>query len=197
MINDVAGLKQKLQEFVKSGTLPWLERLDLVTAKAKMAPELAYKEDQHRKEREKATAKDKTSLANDPVHNDFQREMIFYRQAQAATMEGIARLKAMGLPTKRPEDYFAQMAKSDEHMQKIRKKLVSKQATEERMEKIKKLRELRKFGKKVQVEVQQKRHKEKREMLEQVKKFRKGQTDSLDFLDEKGPQKRRQKPGQG
>ena len=50
----------------------------------------------------------------------------------------------------------------------IRAKLVSKQATEERLEKVRKLRELKKFGKKVQQEVNIKRAKEKREMLDQV-----------------------------
>ena len=51
----------------------------------------------------------------------------------------------------------------------IRAKLVSKQATEERLEKVRKLRELKKFGKKVQQEVNIKRAKEKREMLDQVR----------------------------
>merc|ERR1712203_944353 len=83
---------------------------------------------------------------------------------------------------KRPDDYFAQMAKTDTHMNKIREKLVSKQATEDRLEKVRKLRELKKFGKKVQQEVTIKRAKEKREMLDQVKKFRKGQGGNLDFL---------------
>merc|ERR1711994_906813 len=73
-------------------------------------------------------------------------------------------------------------AKTDDHMNKIRAKLVSKQATEERLEKVRKLRELKKFGKKVQQEVNVKRAKEKREMLDQVKKFRKGQGGNLDFL---------------
>merc|ERR1712226_22019 len=72
------------------------------------------------------------------------------------------------------------------HMNKIRAKLVSKQATEERLEKVRKLRELKKFGKKVQQEVTIKRAKEKREMLDQVKKFRKGQGGNLDFLNKDG-----------
>lgn len=59
------------------------------------------------------------TLSQDPVHNDFLREMGFYRQAQSAVLEAIPRLKAMNIKTKRPEDYFAQMAKSDQHMQKV------------------------------------------------------------------------------
>ena len=146
----------------------------------------AYQEDQHAKRREKLlkNTKHSVALADDPVHNDYKREMLFYRQAQATVIESLARLKNMGLPTKRPDDYFAQMMKSDDHMQKIRTKLAQKQEEEERVQKVRKLRELKKFGKQVQVEVQQKRHKEKREMMEQVKQFRKGKSDKIDFLDE-------------
>ena len=79
---------------------------------------------------------------------------------------------------------FAQMAKSDQHMNKIKAKLLSKAQEQERPE-IKKLREFKKYGKKVQVEVQQKRQKKKKEMLEEVTKMRKGQGGNLDFLDNK------------
>ncbi len=44
-VNDVQGLEQKLGEFRQK--LPWIERLDLVCKPAPLAPELAYKEDQH------------------------------------------------------------------------------------------------------------------------------------------------------
>jgi len=42
-----------------------------------------------------------------------------HRQAQAAVLEGIPRLHKLHIPTKRPEDYFAEMVKSDEHMKKV------------------------------------------------------------------------------
>ena len=146
----------------------------------------AYQEEQHAKRREKLLKGNKNTavLADDPVHNDFKREMLFYRQAQATVLASLETFRAKKIPTKRPEDYFAQMFKSDEHMQKIRTKLAQKQEEEERVVKIRKLRELKKFGKKVQIEVQQKRQKEKKDMLDQVKKFRKGKTDKIDFLDD-------------
>jgi len=182
--NNIEGLRQKLAELRQDQ--PWIERLDMGNKPAPLAPELAYQEDQHAKRREKLlkNTKHSVALADDPVHNDYKREMLFYRQAQATVIESLARLKNMGLPTKRPDDYFAQMMKSDDHMQKIRTKLAQKQEEEERVQKVRKLRELKKFGKQVQVEVQQKRHKEKREMMEQVKQFRKGKSDKIDFLDE-------------
>ena len=64
---------------------------------APLAPELAYKEDLHGKERtsQLKQAKEKVALEQDVVHNDFKREMLFYRQAQAAVLEGLPRLQSM------------------------------------------------------------------------------------------------------
>jgi len=182
--NNIDGLKQKLAELRQDQ--PWIERLDLANKPAPLAPELAYQEDQHAKRREKLLKNNKNtvSLADDPVHNDYKREMLFYRQAQATVIESLARLKNMGVPSKRPDDYFAQMMKSDDHMQKIRTKLAQKQDEEDRIGKIRKLRELKKFGKQVQQKRQIEKDKEKRDMLEQVKQFRKGKIDKIDFLDE-------------
>ena len=92
----------------------------------------------------------------------------------------------MNIRTKRPDDYFAQMAKTDEHMNKIRAKLLSKEQGQERAEKVSKLRELKKYGKKVQIEVQQKRLKEKKDMMDEMKKIRKGQGGNMDFLEGSG-----------
>jgi len=184
VINNAAGLKQKLNEFQQS--LDWIERLD-ETSQPAPAPAGAEEE----------TEAEEDNLAN----NDFKRELKLYRQAQAAVLIGIPRLHKLGIKTKRPDDYFAEMAKSDDHMKKVREKLLQKKTTMEHREKAKKLRDLRKYGKKVQIEVLQKRQKEKREMLEAVKKYRKGQKDKLDFLDDKeqmkaGPGKAKgNKPG--
>ena len=42
-----------------------------------------------------------------------------YRMAESAVKQAIPKLHALGVPTKRPEDYFAQMIKSDDHMRKV------------------------------------------------------------------------------
>ncbi|KAM7409776.1 hypothetical protein PAMA_001324 [Pampus argenteus] len=180
-VNNAEGLKQCLADFRKD--LPWVERLDLTNLPAEDI--LA-----------KAEGKE-PSAANGEVNadDDFQREMFFYRQGQATVLEALPLLQKHGIATKRPEDYFAEMAKSDQHMQKIRKKLISKQAILEKSEKAKKLREQRKFGKKVQIEVIQKRQKEKKAMMSAVKKYQKGMTDKLDFLD--GDQKTSKDSSQG
>ncbi|XP_006804068.1 probable rRNA-processing protein EBP2 [Neolamprologus brichardi] len=180
-VNNVEGLKQCLADFRKD--LPWVERLDLTNLPA--ANIISQAE-------EKASAPAAGELDAD---DDFQREMFFYRQAQATVLEALPLLNRHSIATKRPEDYFAEMAKSDQHMQKIRKKLISKQMIMERSEKAKKLREQRKFGKKVQIEVIQKRQQEKKAMMSAVKKYQKGMTDKLEFLE--GDQKMNKESSQG
>ncbi|XP_029988061.1 putative rRNA-processing protein EBP2 [Sphaeramia orbicularis] len=165
-VNNVEGLKQCLADFRKD--LPWVERLDLTNLPT-----------------EDVLSNVEAKPTNGEVNadDDFQREMYFYRQAQATVLEALPLLHKNDIATKRPDDYFAEMAKSDQHMQKIRKKLMAKQAILERSEKAKKLREQRKFGKKVQIEVIQKRQKEKKNMMSAVKKYQKGMTDKLEFLE--------------
>ncbi|PVD23550.1 hypothetical protein C0Q70_16822 [Pomacea canaliculata] len=159
-INNVAGMKQKLEEFQRTD-LSWFERLDVTAAPISSASEEVV-----------------------DVEDEFKRELLFYRQAQAAVLIALPKLSQLGLSTKRPEDYFAEMAKSDSHMVKVRAKLQERQQALERSLKAKKLRELKKYGKKVQQEVLQKRQKEKREMLDAVKKYRKGKIEKLDFLND-------------
>lgn len=166
-----------------------MEQLDCVSKQAPLAPELAAQlltQEQKRENELKNNKKLKQYQPNeDPVLNDFKREMIFLRQAQATVMEAIPKLHALGLPTKRPDDYFAEMAKTDEHMQKIRENLMRKQAQQQQSERVKQLRQQRKEGKALQIQMKLQRQQEKKETLDQVKKFRKGVTKNMDFLDKK------------
>ncbi|EHB01389.1 Putative rRNA-processing protein EBP2 [Heterocephalus glaber] len=120
------------------------------------------------------TPQNKDPKAVKPEDN-FQWEMSSYRQAQAAVLAVLPRLHQLKVPTKRPTDYFAEMAKSDQ--QKIRQKLQTKQAAMEKSEKAKK------YGQKVQTEVLQKRQQDKSHMMTAIKKYQKGFSDKLDFLE--------------
>lgn len=83
--------------------------------------------------------------------------------------------KDANLPFTRPNDYYAEMIKSDEHMEKIRQKLLDDSANIKASEQAKKQRHLKKFGKQVQVEKQKERERSKREMNDKVKSFRKSE----------------------
>ncbi|KAG8225304.1 hypothetical protein J437_LFUL001918 [Ladona fulva] len=201
--NDVPGMKRKLEEFRQN--LNWIERLDLENKPAPLAPELAVQIEEQKRKRESLIKKDKKSIdvEDDKALNDFRRETGFYRQAQSAVLNGIPMLHKLGVTTKRPDDYFAQMAKSDDHMQKskpgtelflqginlfeVREVLNKKKAEAERYEKIRQLRQQKAFGKKTQVENKLQKQKNKRELMEEVKKYRKGLRTDLDFLDDKRP----------
>ncbi|XP_076300684.1 putative rRNA-processing protein EBP2 homolog [Lasioglossum baleicum] len=185
--NSVNLMKQKLD--VLKCTLPWLERLDMINRLAPLAPELAMEMQQQELRRSNELKGNKKlpqyDPGDDPVLNDFRRETMFHRQAQDAVLDGIQRLKNLGVPTTRPDDYFAEMAKSDTHMQKVREDLTRKQTIAQRSEKVRQMRQQRKVAKQMQVEATLKKHAEKRKMLEEVKKYRKGVRQDLDFLDDK------------
>lgn len=169
--------------------LPWLELLDCISKQAPLAPELAAQIQEQEDRRQKQLKNNKklpqVAPSEDPVLNDFKREMSFHRQAQTAVLEVIPKLKSLGIKTKRPEDYFAEMAKSDSHMQKIRENLMKKQMQQQRSERVKQIRAQRKEGKAMQVQAKLKRQEEKKQMLDQVKKVRKGLSSDLRFLDDK------------
>ncbi|KAM4872716.1 putative rRNA-processing protein EBP2 [Thomomys bottae] len=169
-VNNVNGLKQCLDEFKRD--LDWVERLDVTLGPV---PEISEPQPTSQEN------KDQKKTVN--PEDDFKREMSFYRQAQAAVLAVLPRLHQLQIPTKRPNDYFAEMAKTDQQMQKIRQKLQAKQAAMERSEKAKQLRALRKYGKKVQTQVLQKRQQEKSHMMNAIKKYQKGFSDKLDFLE--------------
>jgi len=54
------------------------------------------------------------------INDDLSRELAFYKQALEAVQEARTRLLAEGIPFSRPSDYFAEMIKDDEHMDKAR-----------------------------------------------------------------------------
>lgn len=169
--------------------LPWIETLDSINKEAPLAPELAAQMLAHEEKRTNQLKNNKKlpqiPSIEDPVINDFKREILFHRQAQATVLEAIAKLKEMGIPTKRPDDYFAEMAKTDQHMQKIRENLMKQQASQQQIERVKQLRTQRKEGKAIQIQAKLQKQQEKKEMLDQVKKVRKGINKDLSFLDGK------------
>merc|ERR1712147_52283 len=159
-INNKEGMESKLKDM--TGETDWLERFDVVTDLSDV--KIPGKEN---KEEQKV-------ITPGSIQDDFKREMMFYCQAQIAAKEALSKLRNLGVPTERPEDYFAEMLKTDAHMQKVRSKLLERKQGMEKSEKAKKQRQLKKIGKKVQQEVLQKRQAEKRKMLETVDRIKKG-----------------------
>ncbi|KAF1922839.1 Ebp2-domain-containing protein [Didymella exigua CBS 183.55] len=102
------------------------------------------------------------------VEDDLNRELAFYKQCLSSVKDARGRLKKEGVSFSRPADYFAEMVKSDEHMGKIKQKLIDEAAGKKASAEARKQRDLKKFGKQVQVAKMQERAKEKRDTMEQI-----------------------------
>ncbi|XP_015909727.1 probable rRNA-processing protein EBP2 isoform X2 [Parasteatoda tepidariorum] len=163
-VNNVKGLKQKLVDIQLN--FDWSEKLDI------SINNVSNDEDKSKE------------TSGSSADDDFQREMSFYNQALAAVSKAFKRLKKLGVPTKRPDDYFAEMAKSDAHMLKVREKLLSKKTAVERTEKVRAMREQKKLGKKMQTEIVQQRKQEKKKMISALKKTKKGKMSADNLLNE-------------
>ncbi|KAG0367923.1 eukaryotic rRNA processing [Gamsiella multidivaricata] len=119
--------------------------------------------------------------------DDLNREVAFYNQALEAAVLGRERIRKEGGVFERPGDYFAEMIKSDEHMAKIRQRLLDENASIQASERAKAQRELKKFGKKVQTEKRLEREKSKADALDKIsalKKKRQGNDNSTNADDD-------------
>lgn len=102
------------------------------------------------------------------VNDDLTRELAFYKQCLDSSNEARTLLKKEGIPFSRPNDYFAEMVKSDEHMGKIKQKMTDEAANKKAAAEARKQRDLKKFGKQVQVAKLQERDRQKRDMLGKI-----------------------------
>lgn len=106
------------------------------------------------------------------VDDDLNRELAFYKQSLSAVKDARGLLKKEGAPFSRPADYFAEMVKDDEHMGKIKQKLIDEAAGKKAAAEARKQRDLKKFGKQVQVAKLQERAKEKRDTMDKISQLK-------------------------
>lgn len=106
------------------------------------------------------------------IYDDPERELSFYKQSLDAVRRARNILVNSGIPFTRPDDYFAEMVKSDEHMEKLRQKIIKEAAAEKAKEDSRKQRELKKYGKLLQHAKLQERQKEKSSSLNKIKSLK-------------------------
>lgn len=170
-INNKDALQRIQQEITLGGNsvkraLPWIETL-VVSYNKSIEEELGGQE-------------------NNATDDDLKRELEFYKQALYTAVQGRQLAKQANLAFTRPSDYFAEMVKSDEHMERVRQKLLDERAGLKASEEAKRQRELKKFGKKVQVEKQLERTKSRKELEEKVKGLKRKRKGGLDGDDDGG-----------
>lgn len=109
-----------------------------------------------------------------PNHDDdLTREKAFYTQAQAAVAIARQKLEAMKVPYLRPDDYYAEMLKSDGHMQRIRDTLLFEERKMAAFQRRKKAQEHKKFGKQLNAEKIKNKAAEKRMAIDAISQIRK------------------------
>ncbi|KAF9527502.1 eukaryotic rRNA processing protein EBP2-domain-containing protein [Crepidotus variabilis] len=114
------------------------------------------------------------------VDDDLNRELAFYKQALHGANAARALAAKHNFPFTRPADYFAEMVKSDAHMERIRIRLLNESSGIKKSEDKRKEREGKKFGKQVQIEKLKEREKSKKEMEERLKALKRKRKDVLD-----------------
>ncbi|KAF9869461.1 rRNA processing protein [Colletotrichum karsti] len=117
------------------------------------------------------------------VQDDLQRELAILSQALEGARKGRTLLLKEGVPFSRPSDYFAEMAKDDGQMQKIKDKLIEEASNKKAAAEARKLRDLKKFGKQVQVAKLQERQKAKKDTLEKIKTLKRKRQEGSGNLD--------------
>ncbi|KAI8978710.1 eukaryotic rRNA processing protein EBP2-domain-containing protein, partial [Trametes punicea] len=117
---------------------------------------------------------------NVDVEDDLNRELAFYKQALHGAQTARSLAQKHNFPFTRPADYFAEMVKSDAHMERIRQRLLDESAGLKRAEEKRKEREGKKFGKQVQLEKIKERQQSKKEIEERLKGLKRKRKGALD-----------------
>ena len=104
-----------------------------------------------------------------------------YKQALHGANAARALAHKHSLPFTRPSDYFAEMVKSDVHMQRIRQRLLDEQTSIKKSEDKRREREGKKFGKQIQLEKVKERERAKKDMEDRVKSLKRSTYTSLSF----------------
>ena len=87
----------------QKNSLAWIETLDVVTSEA---------------------LQDRLLPTTADVHDDLKREVAFYDLALVAANLARNRSKEEKVPFSRPDDFYAEMVKTDEHMAKVKDRLI-------------------------------------------------------------------------
>ncbi|KAF7422458.1 rRNA-processing protein and EBNA1-binding protein ebp2 [Pleurotus ostreatus] len=114
------------------------------------------------------------------VSDDLNRELAFYKQALHGANTARSLAAKHNLPFTRPSDYFAEMVKSDSHMERIRQHMLDEGAGIKKSEEKRREREGKKFGKQVQIEKLKERERGRKEMDERLKGLKRKRGDMLD-----------------
>eukprot|EP01064_Diplonema_japonicum_P032258 TRINITY_DN6009_c3_g1_i1.p1 TRINITY_DN6009_c3_g1~~TRINITY_DN6009_c3_g1_i1.p1 ORF type:complete len:253 (+),score=83.97 TRINITY_DN6009_c3_g1_i1:44-760(+) len=107
------------------------------------------------------------------IDDDALREELFEKQALSNVEQAMHLLKSHGIPNKRPTDFYAEMVKSDVHMNKIRENMEFQRSKIKNQQVRRQQKHAAKFGKQVQTQVLQEREQQKADALAKIEHLKK------------------------
>lgn len=137
------GLLDKLREISWPDNLDWIHKLDV-----------------NREEQEDVD-----------VSDDLARDISFYMQGLECVRQAYLMFHSMGHPFLRPSDYFADMVKSDAHMEKIKGVVLKEMKKIEDVEEKRKARENKKLAKEVKAQKMKEKAKQKKDVAKAAERI--------------------------
>ncbi|CAD6567518.1 MAG: rRNA-processing protein and EBNA1-binding protein ebp2 [Tremellales sp. Tagirdzhanova-0007] len=122
----------------------------------------------------------KETVDVDP-QDDLKRETAFYKLALDQIPHARRLAAKHDIPFTRPSDYYAEMVKSDEHMERVRTKLVEEAQGIKKSDAARKQRDLKKFGKQIQVEKLKQREMDKKSFAERMHGIKRKRKDGMEL----------------
>lgn len=168
-----AAIEAKRAEFQISDGMTFMDTF-MVSSDFKPVDLEGKGDEQEEGEEEAGEAAEKPDPSGVDVEDDFAREDAIYQQALETVLKGEKLMKQAKILFERPVDYYAEMVKTDDHMRRVREKMLGDQSAIESSEKAKKQRALRKAGKSIQQDVLAKRQRDKTDSLQKIARHRKG-----------------------
>jgi len=107
------------------------------------------------------------------VHDDIKREIAFYNMTRENVMKGMQILVQAKIPISRPDDFFAEMLKTDEHMGKVKSRLLQQQQKVQTFEEKKSRMDNKRFHKAIKAYKQTERHQEKKQNFQKIDQLKK------------------------
>ena len=102
------------------------------------------------------------------INNEIKREVAFYNSARENVQKGMEILVQAKVPIERPDDFFAEMLKTDDQMKKVKQRIMKQQHKIQTFEDKKQKEENRKFHKAIKDFTQKKRHEEKKDNIKAI-----------------------------
>ena len=99
-------------------------------------------------------------------------------------MKGMQFLVQSNVPISRPDDFFAEMLKTDQHMADVKSRILRQQVKIKSFEEKKQRADNKKFHKAIKDFKMKAKHAEKRENLEQIQKLKKRVKERGDDMEE-------------